>query len=70
MVRFTPDEMMVILLYSPGTRLGLIQELISMKQQLSPRERKLRNLTDHVLEKLNQLTDDEFDDLDFFPDEK
>ena len=69
-MRFTPDEMMVILLYSPGTRLGLIQELISMKKQLTPRERKLRSLTDRVLEKLNGLSDNEFDALDFFPDEK
>ena len=70
MMRFTPDEMMVILLYSPGNRLGLIQELNTMKQQLTPRERKLKNLTERVLEKLNQLSDEEFDALDFFPDDK
>ena len=70
MMRFTPDEMMVILLYSPGNRLGLIQELNTMKQQLTPRERKLKNLTERVLEKLDRLTDEEFDALDFFPDDK
>ena len=70
MMRFTPDEMMVILLYSPGSRLGLIQELNTMKQQLIPRERKLKNLTERVLEKLDQLSDEEFDALDFFPDDK
>ena len=70
MMRFTPDEMMVILLYSPGSRLGLIQELNTMKQQLTPRERKLKNLTERVLEKLDQLSDEEFDALDFFPDDK
>ena len=69
-MRFTPDEMMVILLYSPGNRLGLIQELNTMKQQLTPRERKLKNLTERVLEKLDQLSDEEFDALDFFPDDK
>ena len=69
-MRFTPDEMMVILLYSPGSRLGLIQELNTMKQQLTPRERKLKNLTERVLEKLDQLSDEEFDALDFFPDDK
>ena len=68
-MRFTPDEMMVILLYSPGSRLGLIQELNTMKQQLTPRERKLKNLTERVLEKLDQLSDEEFDALDFFPDD-
>ena len=70
MMRITPDEMMVILLYSPGSRLGLIQELNTMKQQLTPRERKLKNLTERVLEKLDQLSDEEFDALDFFPDDK
>lgn len=69
-MRFTPDEMMVILLYSPGSRLGLIQELNTMKQQLTPRERKLKNLTERVLEKLGRLTDEEFDALDFFPNDK
>ena len=52
MIGFTPEEQMVVLLYSPGTRPGLIAELTAMKQQLTPREKKLKRLADSVLSKL------------------
>ena len=39
MIGFTPEERMVVLLYSPGTRPGLIAELTAMKQQLTPEKR-------------------------------
>lgn len=68
MIGFTPEEQMVVMLYSPGTRLGLIAELTAMKQELTPRERKLNRLTESVLAKLEQISDEEFDKYDFFPD--
>ena len=68
MIRFSSEEQMMVLLYSPGTRPGLIAELNAMKQQLTPRERRLNKLADSVLAKLNQTTDEEFEHLDFFPD--
>ncbi len=55
-------------LYSPGTRPGLIAELKTMKSQLSSRERKLRILAESVLEKLAQISDEEFTHLDLYPD--
>ncbi len=68
MIGFTPEEKLVVLLYSPGTRPGLIAELTAMKQQLTPREKKLKRLAEGVLSKLEQITDEEFESLDFFPD--
>ncbi len=68
MIGFTPDEQMVVLLYSPGTRPGLIAELTAMMQMLTPREKKLRRLAESVLSKLEQISDEEFERLDFFPD--
>lgn len=68
MIGFTPEEQMVVLLYSPGTRPGLIAELETMKSQLSSRERKLRILAESVLEKLAQTSDEEFTQLDLYPD--
>lgn len=68
MIRFSSEEQMMVLLYSPGTRLGLIAELNAMKAQLTPSERKLHRLANSVLAKLNQITDEEFEYLDFFPD--
>ena len=67
-MRFTDDEWMLMMLYSPGTRPGLIAELETMKSQLSSRERKLRILAESVLEKLAQISDEEFMQLDLYPD--
>lgn len=68
MIRFSPEEQMLMMLYSPGDRPGLIAELEAMKTQLNKRERKLRGLTESVLEKLAQISDDDFLQLDLYPD--
>lgn len=57
-----------MMLYSPGNRPGLIAELETMKSQLNNRERRLRVLAESVLEKLAQITDEEFMQLDLYPD--
>jgi len=49
---FTRDEKMMMMLYNPGTRAGLIAELEAMRLQLTPRERRLECLSRSVLEKL------------------
>lgn len=67
MIDFSQEEKMIVLLYSPGTRLGLIAELTAMKTQLTPVEKKLRSLADSVLYKLERMTDTEFEHHDFFP---
>lgn len=68
MIAFSPEEQMIVLLYSPGTRPGLIAELVTLKQQLTASEKKLNRLADSVLSKLEQITDEAFESLDFFPD--
>ena len=68
MKRFTKDERMMMMLYNPGTRAGLIAELEAMRLQLTPPERRLKRLSKSVLEKLNRMTDAEFDSLDLYPD--
>lgn len=65
---FTRDEKMMMMLYNPGTRAGLIAELEAMRLQLTPRERRLERLSRSVLEKLGSMTDAEFDSLDLYPD--
>lgn len=66
MKRFSPDEKMMILLYSPGTRSGLISELKTMQNQLMISEKRLFNLSESILQKLNEMSDSEFEDMDFF----
>ena len=68
MKRFTRDERMMMMLYNPGTRAGLIAELEAMRLQLTPPERRLKRLSKSVLEKLDGMTDAEFDNLDLYPD--
>lgn len=68
MKNFTRDERMIMMLYNPGTRVGLIAELEAMRLQLTPPERRLNRLSKSVLEKLDGMTDAEFDSLDLYPD--
>ncbi|MCC8140032.1 MAG: transposon-transfer assisting family protein [Lachnospiraceae bacterium] len=67
-MNFTMEEMTLMMLYSPGDRLGLMQELIRMRGELTRSERELCDLTDTVLDKLSEITDSEFDQLPLYPD--
>ncbi len=67
-MNFTKEEMILMMLYSPGTRSGLIEELKKMREALGPREKKLARLTNETLAKLSRITDAEFDALPLCPD--
>ena len=64
-MNFDHEELMLMMLYTPGTRLGLIQELRLMQCYLAPDEAALRELSERVIEKLKLLTDAEFDEVGF-----
>lgn len=64
-MNFDYEELTLMMLYNPGTRLGLIQELRLMQCYLAPDEAALRKLSDKVIEKLKLLTDSEFAELEF-----
>lgn len=68
MIGFTEDELMLMMIYNPGTKEGLIQELTTMQQALTGRERNLRKWTKGALEKLVQITDEEYEELQLIPD--
>jgi hypothetical protein len=68
MKKFTKEETMLMMLYNPGSREGLIRELARMKVQLQPEERKLAKLTDRVINKLKGMDDEAFQQLDLYPD--
>ena len=63
---FTRDEMILMMLYSPGDRPGLIESLNQIKEELTPDETELSGLTDSVLEKVSHLSDEEFDTLELY----
>ena len=64
-MNFDHEELMLMMLYNTGTRLGLIHELRLMQCYLMPDETALRELSVVVIEKLKLLTDAEFAELEF-----
>lgn len=67
-MRFTDDEWMMILIYNPGTRLGLIDTLETLQKELTGRDRNLRKWTKSLLEKLRVMNDTEFEQLELYLD--
>ena len=64
-MNFDHEELMLMMLYNTGTRMGLIHELRLMQCYLMPDETALRELSGSVIEKLKLLTDAEFAELEF-----
>lgn len=64
----TLDERMMILLYSPGTKPGLVSKLHEIQRCLTTEETELMTLTQRVLTKVTTMTDEEFQTLDLMPD--
>ena len=65
---FTFDETNLMCIYNGGNRELLIQVLTEMRGHLTPEEKELRELTDHTLEKLRAMSDEEFAKLELYPD--
>ena len=64
-MNFNGEELMLMILYNPGTRLRLMQELRLMQCYLMSDETALRELSEQVIEKLKLMTDAEFAELEF-----
>jgi hypothetical protein len=69
MMNFTNDELNLMCIYSAGgNRADLVEKLTEMKLYLETDETELLTLTESALNKLLQMTDDEFDALELYPD--
>ena len=68
MGNFTFEETNLLCIYNTGSRTGLIDALAEMRGHLEPDEAELRELTDSALMKLQAMTDDEFAQLELYPD--
>ena len=64
-MNFDHNELMLMMLYNTGSRLGLIQELRLMQCYLMPDETALRELSEGVIEKLKLMTDEQFNEVEF-----
>ena len=67
-MEFSRDELIIMMLYSPGTVSGLREALTQMKAQLAEDEAELRSLADSVLRKLSDMDDETFERLNLYPD--
>ena len=68
MMNFTNDEMNLMCIYQTGDRQGLISTLKEMQGYLDEDETELRELTDSALQKLGEITDEQFVELELVPD--
>lgn len=68
MGNFTFEEMNLMCIYNTGSRAGLIESLNEMRGKLSAEETELMELTDSTLRKLQAMTEDEFAELELYPD--
>lgn len=68
MGNFTFEEMNLMCIYNTGSRAGLIESLNEMRGELSAEETELMELTDSTLRKLQAMMDDEFAELELYPD--
>ena len=64
-MNFNHEELMLMMLYNTGSRLGLMQELRLMQCYLMPDETALRELSEGVIEKLKLMTDAQFAEVEF-----
>lgn len=64
-MNFDGEELMLMMLYNPGSRPGLMQELRLMQCYLMPDETALRELSEGVIEKLKLMSDADFAEVEF-----
>ena len=65
---FTFEETNLLCIYNTGSRTGLVEALTEMRGELSPEETELRELTDSALSKLQTMSNEEFAQLELYPD--
>ena len=68
MMNFTNDEMNLMCIYQSDSRSGLIAALTEMRGYLDEDEAELRELTDSALQKLGEITDEQFAVMELVPD--
>ena len=68
MTNLTHDEMNLLCIYQKSTRIGTMDAITVMRQYLEQDETELYELSDSLLTKLEQMNDEEFDEIEKFPD--
>ena len=67
-MNFTNDEMNLMCIYNTGLREGLMRELREMRGYIGADQPELLAMTDSALQKLENISDAEFAELELYPD--
>ena len=66
---FTNDEMNLMCIYNrDGSRKGMISALKAMRRHLGEDDEELLTLTDCTLQKLERISDVDFEEMELVPD--
>lgn len=68
MTNLKHDEMNLLCIYQKNTRIGTMDAITVMRQYLEQDETELLEMSDSLLDKLEQMSDEEFDSFEKFPD--
>ena len=68
MTAVTYDEQQLIAIHNAGTRMDTISALKEMREYISAEETELKAITDSAISRLEEMTDEEYEQLDLIPD--
>ena len=67
-MNFTNDELNLMCIYDTGSRMGLIEALSTMREQLEADETELLQMTNSAIKKLCAMSDEDYATMELFPD--
>ena len=67
-MNFTNDERNLMCIYNTGSRENLMRELREMRGCIGADQPELLAMTDSALQKLGKISDEEFAELELYPD--
>ena len=67
-MNFTNDELNLMCIYDTGSRMGLIEALSTMREQLKADETELLQMTNSSIKKLRAMSDEDYAAMELFPD--
>ena len=68
MTAVTYDEQQLIAIHNAGTRTETVSALKEMREYISAEETELKAITDSAISCLEEMTDEEYEQLDLIPD--
>ena len=68
MTAVTYDEQQLIAIHNAGSRTETVSALKEMREYISAEETELKAITDSAISRLEEMTDEEYAQLDLIPD--